>query len=275
MSSLGRELLLLLPEAMSNRQRLEFAMDNWIIRTTDIFESVIGQSAVPLWTAVAAISAALTIVVTAWYARQTVRLMKEQSAPRIRVFLRHTHERPTLIYIVIKNVGGDTARSIRFTSNRPIPAQAFGLVGHAVKSTLTMTEGPLIHGIPALGPGEERELLWGQPGGLLLALQDGPITISHSYDNGEKESFVGKDELELSSFLGTDASEAPISVVANELKKMARSLGSIERHHAQREQRRATRARRIQRQGPGEGHQREFSEPTHAEVVKARDGEGG
>ena len=85
-----------------------------------------GETSVPVWTAVAAIAASLTILVTGVFSWLTIKLMREQIAPKVIVFLRHNPEKPSLIYIVIKNVGNDLALFLQFTPSRPIPAKAFG-----------------------------------------------------------------------------------------------------------------------------------------------------
>jgi hypothetical protein len=48
--------------------------------------------------------------------------MREQSVPKVIVFLRHNPEKQSLIYIVIKNVGTDLAELLQFTPSRPISA---------------------------------------------------------------------------------------------------------------------------------------------------------
>lgn len=184
------------------------------------------ETSMPIWTAIAAISACATIVVTCIFSVLTIKLMRDQSAPKVIVFLRHNPERQSLIYIVIKNVGADLAESLKFSPSRPLAAEAFGFPGTAKKPTKVMTQGPLIAGIPALGPGEERVVLWGQFGGIELALDDGPITLRFTYRQGAR-SFNGEAELELASFANTDASEAHIAVAVRLLDSIAKSVGKI------------------------------------------------
>lgn len=185
-----------------------------------------GETSVPFWTAVAALSACATIVVTCIFSFLTIKLMREQSAPKVIAFLRHNPERQSLIYIVVRNVGTDLAQNVTFTPSRPIPVEAFGFTGTAKKATKVMTQGPLVGGIPALGPGEERVMLWGQYGGIELALNDGPIFLRFSYRQ-EKRTFYGDAELELASFANTDASEAHIAVAVRHLDSISKSLGKI------------------------------------------------
>lgn len=184
------------------------------------------ESSVPLWTAVAAISACVTVLVTGIFSYLTIKLMRDQSAPKVIVFLRHNPERQSLIYIVVKNVGSDLAEDVQFVPSRPIPAEAFGFPGTAVKTTKVMIQGPLVGGIPALGPGEERVVLWGQFGGIDLALDGKPLLLKFSYWQNRR-AFAGETELELASFANTDASEAHIVVAVRHLESIAKSAAKI------------------------------------------------
>ena len=183
-------------------------------------------NSVPFWTAIAAISAGLTILITVVFSVLTIKLMRDQSAPKVVVFLRHNPERQSLLYIVVRNVGADLATNLKFMPSRPIPAKAFGMPGMAHKPNEIMTEGPLVAGIPALGPGEERVVLWGQFGGIECALEDGPLLLRFAYRQGRRR-FKGEADLELASFANTDASEAHIVVAVRHLEAIAKAVGKV------------------------------------------------
>jgi hypothetical protein len=151
--------------------------------------------------------------------------MREQSAPKIIVFLRHNPEKQSLIYIVVKNVGNDLAQSLQFTPSRPIPANAFGF-DEKRKTKEVMTTGPLVTGVPSLGPGEERVVLWGQYGGIVAALSDGPVLLQYSYRQGSR-TFTGEADLEVASLANTDASAAPIVDVVKHLDSISKSVQQI------------------------------------------------
>jgi hypothetical protein len=178
------------------------------------------------WNAVAAIAASFTVVaalVSAHFAREA---LFAQSQPKVIVYVKHDTDRPTMLCIVIENIGRDVAECVTFKLSRPIPAEAFGLLGRPISPAKNMDAGPLVNGILALGPGAPRVLTWGQMGGLSLALKDNPIEVAISYMHG-KRMLKGTSILEVESFMHTDASEKPILAVAQNTLKIADSLKAI------------------------------------------------
>lgn len=187
------------------------------------------EQAAALWTAVAAVGAVASVAVAAIYTATTVKLLRVQSDPRVIVYVRHDPERPSILMIVIENIGRDVARNVSFTSSRSIPARAFGLDENTAKDAEQMTDGPLIGGIPALGPGDRRDITWGQYGGLSKALAAGPIQLEYSYRCG-KRRLSGSATLEVASYAATDASERPMVLAAKSLKSIAGDVEKIEKH---------------------------------------------
>ena len=93
------------------------------------------------------------------------------------VYTEHRDTHQTVIQIIVKNVGAGMARDVRFQLSRPVPSKAWGLEIEKAPMAALMTKGPLIAGIPALGPGTERRVHWGQYAGLKKALGDEPSTL--------------------------------------------------------------------------------------------------
>lgn len=89
---------------------------------------------------------------------------EQQTAPNVIIYAAHDNDRPTIILLVIKNIGHGLAKNIRFEMSKQINT-AFGINKASIKK-IAIDSGPLITGIPALGPGESRVLNWGQPAGL-------------------------------------------------------------------------------------------------------------
>lgn len=129
--------------------------------------------------------------------------------------------------IIIENIGRDIAYDVVFKPSRPIPSRAFGMSADSAKPANTMDKGPLVEGIPVLGPGDCREITWGQFGGLWKALGDEPITINYTYRSG-KRLIKGQSKLEVKSYLGTNSAEKPPETIARSLKKIADSSNHIE-----------------------------------------------
>jgi hypothetical protein len=116
---------------------------------------------------------------------------------------------------------------VSFTLSRPIPKTAFGITLEEAKVDEAMTDGPLISGIPALGPGDARTITWGQFGGLTKALGNRPIDVDIVYpmvDDGSR----GKAKLK-SPHTGTDASQRPTVVISKSLKEIAGGIQRIAR----------------------------------------------
>lgn len=184
------------------------------------------QDWVPVWTALAATAAIVTALVTAAYTYFTLRLVRAQGEPKVIVYVKHDLNRPSILMIVIENIGRDIAHDVRFVPSRSIPVQAWGIEHPDAKVAATMTDGPLLSGIPALGPNDSRVITWGQYGGLSHAIGDEPIVVRYTYSH-ERRKFSGETRLEVKSYFGTDASEAPEIVVAKGIKEIQKSLQVI------------------------------------------------
>jgi len=135
---------------------------------------------------VTAIATALLALITFFYVRLTKRLLDAQTDPYIVVSTIHDTNRPTIIQLVIKNIGTGFARDITFQCSQPLPRFAWGLTISDAKDAEIMTAGPLIDGISGLAPGEERRIDWGQYGGLMKALGNDPVFITANFKKNEK-----------------------------------------------------------------------------------------
>ena len=129
--------------------------------------------AVAGWTLAATIVVALATVV---YVALTHRLVRTQTDPCTIVYPKF--DGGSHILLVIENVGNGVARDIRFELSREIPKYAGGPDVETGYVKEMMTSGPLIHGIPAMKPGESRVTVWGQYGGLKKALGDEPVRVT-------------------------------------------------------------------------------------------------
>ena len=179
-----------------------------------------------MWTAVGAAAACISALFAAYYTRLTFRLLRTQTEPNVVVYVRHDDSRTTLLQIVIENIGRGLATEIRFTPSRPIPARAWGVSVDAAKPADIMSEGPLIEGIPALGPGDSRRVTWGQYGGLMKAVGETPITLKYSYRYGRR-MISGMAVLECHSFTVTDAVDSVDLRIINELKRIADGIEAV------------------------------------------------
>jgi len=151
---------------------------------------------------VALITVAATVVNYLFY--------RTQIDPDVLVSASHDERRPTIIVLRIENVGKSMAKNIRFKSSRDIPAKAYGFGDAPVPDK--MVSGPLINGIPALGPGAKRIISWGYAG-LSRGIQEKTIEIEVSFEADRRFKFLGPKKyrnmciVDAKSFEDTDASD--------------------------------------------------------------------
>jgi hypothetical protein len=87
-----------------------------------------------------------------------------------------------------------------------------------------MKDGPLIFGIPALGPGECRKIDWGQYGGLIAALGKEPIIATCKFKKNNKDMTPTKCPLDVASFDSTVIVESSPAKAAKELEKISSNI---------------------------------------------------
>lgn len=168
-------------------------------------------------------------IITGIYVHLTKRLVQSQSDPCIVVFTRHDIAQPSTIHVVMKNIGASLARDIRFELAEAIPEAAWGVTEkEAVNSGHLLRHGPLIDGIPALAPGEERVFLWGQYGGLSNWLGGRAIGVRCHFKRGSKELPPTDCVLEVNSFAHNHAVDSDgARRTAKILEQVDRRLGEL------------------------------------------------
>lgn len=177
------------------------------------------------WSAwVTALATLVLALLTFIYVNLTRRILSAQSDPCVVLTVVHDQERATILQLVAKNVGTGLAHDVRFEFSCPIPANAFGLSAEGAKEAEPMNDGPLIKGIPALGPGESRKIDWGQYGGLVAAIGDSKIVATCRFKKNGKEMPPIECPLDVESFAGTVAVETPAAISARALEKISKEI---------------------------------------------------
>lgn len=131
--------------------------------------------------------------------------------PEIIIFAEADEKRPSIIQLVIKNIGKGPATDISFYPSRPLPHRAFGIeIPKEMPST--MNSGPIIVGIPYLAPEQQLVITWGQYGGLKKHLGSSYITMKIKYKRTKSirplsSKFESVCKLDISQFEGTDAND--------------------------------------------------------------------
>jgi hypothetical protein len=194
-------------------------MEQDIIKTINDISSSIDWSA---W--ITALATLVLAFLTFVYVILTRRILSSHSDPCVVLTVVHDEDRRTILQLVAKNVGTGLAHDVRFEFSRPIPAKAWGLSADNAKKAEEMIDGPLLNGIPALGPGESRKIDWGQFGGLKAYIGDSKIIATCRFKKNGKEMPPTICPLDVESFSGTVAAESPLSKTAKELESISKTL---------------------------------------------------
>lgn len=177
------------------------------------------------WSAwVTTVATVALMVLTAVYVRLTKKLLSSQSDPCVILSLVHDLNQPTILQLVVKNIGTGLAHDVSFSLNRSIPQRAMGIDEQSAEITEDMFSGPLISGIPALGPGETRVIDWGQYGGLKKALGNDKIIVSCIFYKNKKKLTPMICPVDIHSYSHTVANPTPISKIADSLDELSKDL---------------------------------------------------
>lgn len=176
---------------------------------------------------VTAIATAILAIITWFYVRLTKQLLDAQTDPCVIVATEHDLNSPTIIQLVIKNIGTGLASDITFQCSQPLPQFAWGLAVEDAKDAEVMTAGPLIDGISGLAPGEERRLDWGQYGGLMKALDGKPVSITSIFKKNNKRMSPIVSTLDVKSYKGTIASRSVFAKVASDIEKISNNIDHL------------------------------------------------
>jgi hypothetical protein len=157
---------------------------------------------------------------------------RSQTDPEVIVYTSPDERRPSVVILVIENIGRSLAKNITFACSKPIPQKAFRL-GDDAPTPKTMDHGPIINGIPSLGPHSKRIITWGQYGGLKKGIGDEVIDITVTF---RSDRMLGLGQryhkvvcpIDIKSFAGTDAADYNWDKKAvDQLKKTAKTMEHI------------------------------------------------
>lgn len=149
-----------------------------------------------------------------------------QSDPNIIVTAVHDENNPSLLLLVIRNIGNGLAKEIQFTSSKQI-MQAFGIGNDEIRAPIPMQEGPFVDGISSLGPNENIKIYWGQSGGLNRLLGKETIEIRCEFKSSDNRNHVNNCSIDVASFMKTVASESMIKKIANALEGIEKNTKNM------------------------------------------------
>lgn len=155
-------------------------------------------------------------------------LYRSQTDPEVIVYTKHDPKRPTIISLVIENIGKGVAHDIQFHPSEKIPRNAFGWEAIAPEKIEWMSSGPLVTGIPSLPPGGRRELDWGQFEGLKSIIADRSISVRATF---RAKSRYSNNPVSISTTSTIDIAsyENTVANMDNEPQKIREELAKIEK----------------------------------------------
>lgn len=156
------------------------------------------------------ISIFMALVATA-SAVVTYAVFRSSTDPVVIVYADPDIKRPSIVNLIIKNIGNGAAHSIKFKPTRPLPYKAFS-IEVPDKMPESMEVGPVVTGIPFLAPGQQITLTWGQYGGLYKYIGDEPIQVESQYYAAGKHRFYFRrlsatSSLDIRTFEHSESSE--------------------------------------------------------------------
>ena len=180
-------------------------MSNWL---------AIGGFWVSIFMAIIAISSVLISYI----------VYRSSNAPNVIVYADDDKRRPTIIVLVIENIGHGPAKNVTFSLARDLPQKAWGF--DDAQMPQKMDEGPILTGVPYLAPGARRVINWGQYGGLKKWFEGSTIDVQVSFERCDpipllRKRITNVSTLDVASFGPTDASDS------NWDKKVAKELEGL------------------------------------------------
>jgi hypothetical protein len=155
------------------------------------------------------------------------KIRKVQSDPYVILSVVQDYDRPSMLQLVVKNVGPGVAHDISFKFSRPIPEYAWGVKVENAQTAEIMSTGPLIDGIPMLGPGEKIMIDWGLYEGLRKNLGTEPVIVTCSFKKDKKRMKVVICKLDVRSFEKTIATKTIDSRIFEAIEEISQQLKNI------------------------------------------------
>lgn len=164
------------------------------------------------WISIVSTIATLLMVIATWkMARATQLTLEEQNKPYVIVYPQQQKRSPTVIEIVIENIGSSSAYDIKFTSTDNLYSKAWG-IEKSSREAVKFVDGPFVSGIHYLQPSGKRILYWGQFAGISESLRGKPAEIVATFTNSAKKiQYSTTSILDIKNFEGVTAND-PIEV---------------------------------------------------------------
>nr|CAP48422.1 putative integron gene cassette protein [uncultured bacterium] len=174
-------------------------------------------------------------------------IYRSSTEPEVVVYADTDRTRPSIVLLIVENIGNGVAWNVRFEIDDSMPMKAWGF--DDAEQPARMTEGPLVTGIPSFGPKARRVISWGQYHGIHKAIGYGTIDVVAKYQCHPRLAFWRRDKtttsrLDIKSFEHTDASDdnwdrktaenidAPNKTLSRVTTEIRRFLNRQEKRHS-------------------------------------------
>lgn len=183
---------------------------------------------IPILNVLAVVVATLAVVVA-------YRTLIQVALPSVAIYAEVDRSRPSVVNLIIENMGTAPALNVQFDSSRPIPSKVFGMPGDKPPlNDMNFEDGPFVVGIPVLHPHERRVMTWGQFGGLQRVLGSETISINAQFSYEKplvpwQSRLSQESRISIPSFAREDISELPDLRTAKALEKMEKRIDVLAR----------------------------------------------
>lgn len=184
------------------------------------------------WMTIANIFMVVATCVMAWatwlMARWTKKTLEAQWKPYVTVYVQNRPDAPSVLQIVIENIGSAPAYDIKFKKSGNLFYKAWGITPSDNRKGQEITKGPLITGIPYLPPKGKRIIHWGQYGGILSSLEGEPTEVTAIFcDSSGNQEPPAKSILDIKDFETTAAVDSLELRQTNAVEKIPKQLDEL------------------------------------------------
>lgn len=156
------------------------------------------------------VSVFMALIATA-SAMITYAVYRSSTDPEVIVYADTDKKRPSVVILIIENIGKGPAENISFKTSRSLPEKAFS-IEEPRNMPKTMSSGPIVSGIPFLAPNQKIVLTWGQYGGLKKYIGGESIVVTAYYGRANAKFWLNKlsssSKLSVEAFYQSDISDS-------------------------------------------------------------------
>ena len=160
-------------------------------------------------------------------AKAAQKTLEAQNKPYVIVYAKQREDSPSVVQIIIENIGTAPAYDIKFSIPKNFALRAWG-ISNPTNNPTPLDSGPWIEGINQLAPKQKIVFYWGQYGGIKARLNGHVAKINVFFKNTlGKNQQKTENILDINDFEGAVAS-TPVSVQQlYEINKIQKTLTEL------------------------------------------------